>query len=122
LSGSGSSSKEERLALIRLEDAKKRAARKWTNHGQHPPPSLIPPAGGWAISSSSRWRARSLSFEVDVKGLEAELELEAEAETESAPAPAQQVLGSEDFIVDSERPSGVPSSSRAFDHRRRPRP
>jgi hypothetical protein len=56
-----------------------------------------------------------------VKGLEVELELEAEAETESAPAPAQQVLGSEDFIVDSARPSGVPSSSRAFDHRRRPR-
>jgi hypothetical protein len=64
--------------------------------GQRPPPSLLPPAGSWAISSSSRRQARSPSFEDDVdwEGLEAELE----AETE--PAPKQRVLGPEDFIID----------------------
>jgi hypothetical protein len=89
-SGGGSPSKEERAALIRSEGARKRATCKWTNYGQHPPPSQLPPAGSWAISSSSRRRARSPSFEDDVdwEGLEAE------------PAPEQRVLGSKDFIID----------------------
>jgi hypothetical protein len=83
--------------IIRSEGAKKCAARKWMNHGQHP---LLPPAGGWAISSSSRQRARSPSFEDDVdwEALEAEAETEAEAES----APTQRVLILEDFITDSD--------------------
>jgi hypothetical protein len=67
--------------LIRSEGVRKRAACKWTNHGQRPPPSLLPPMGVWAISSSLRWRAWSPSFEDDIdwEGLE--------AEAESTPAP-----------------------------------
>jgi hypothetical protein len=62
--------------LIRLEGARKRAACKWTNHDQRPPPSLLPHMGVWAISSSLRWRAWSPSFEDDIdwEGLKAEAE------------------------------------------------
>jgi hypothetical protein len=73
----GSPSEEEGKKLIRSVGARKRAAYKWTN-GVRPPLSLLPLAGGWEADLSSRWRARSPSFEdgVDWEGLvEAEPEL-----------------------------------------------
>jgi hypothetical protein len=55
-------SEEEGKKLILSVGARKRVTRKWTN-GLHPPLSLLPLAGGWEANLSSRWRARSPSFE-----------------------------------------------------------
>jgi hypothetical protein len=111
-SGGVSPSGMERKTLVRSVGAAKHAAWERTTNGLHPPPSLLPYAGGWEAGSSSQWRAWSASFEDDVDWEEMDEVKESEAagplaRRASSPSPT--------------RPSGEHSVSRGVSQRWRPR-